>query len=80
MKMKKIIIILILGLAVISCNDSVTNKIKKENLELAKKRDSEIKLGGAKMKFNKTEHDFGTINEGDIVETFLNLQIVASLS
>ncbi len=67
--MKKIITILVLSLLVISCNDKPTNKIKKENLELAKKRDSKIKLGGAKMKFEKTEYDFGTINEGDVVET-----------
>jgi hypothetical protein len=67
--MKKIITILVLSLLVISCNDKPANKIKKENLELAKKRDSKIKLGGAKMKFDKTEHDFGTINEGDVVET-----------
>lgn len=68
--MKKIITILILSFIVISCNNSsATNKIKKENIKLAKERDSKIKMGGAKMKFEKTEHDFGTINEGDIVET-----------
>ncbi len=26
-------------------------------------------MGGPRFKFDKTEHDFGTINEGDVVET-----------
>lgn len=67
--MKKIIAILVLSLIVLACNDNVANKIKKENLEIAKERDTKIRLGGAKMKFEDIEHDFGTINEGDIVET-----------
>ncbi len=67
--MKKIITLLVLSLIMFSCNDNAASKIKKENLEIAKERDSKIKIGGAKMKFEKTEHDFGTINEGDIVET-----------
>jgi len=67
--MRKIITASILSLFVISCNENASNKINKENLEIAKERDSEIKLGGAKVSFDKTEHDFGTINEGDIVET-----------
>lgn len=53
----------------VSCNEAPTSKIKQENLDLAKKRDTEIKKGGPKLSFNKTEHDFGTLNEGDIVET-----------
>ncbi len=68
-KMKKIFTVLVLSLLMFACNDNAANKIKKENLELAKERDSKIRQGGAKIKFDKTEHDFGTINEGDIVET-----------
>ena len=30
--------------------------------------------GAAAMTFSKTEHDFGTINEGDIVETTFNFK------
>lgn len=67
--MKKILIIAVLSLFVISCKESAANKINKENLEIAKERDNEIKLGGAKLNFDKTEHDFGIISEGDIVET-----------
>ena len=67
--MKKIISVFVLSLIMISCNENPSNKVNKENLILAKERDSKIKMGGAKMEFEKTEHDFGTINEGDIVET-----------
>ncbi|MCF6222351.1 MAG: DUF1573 domain-containing protein [Flavobacteriaceae bacterium] len=61
--------ILSLSLFFVSCNENASKKINKENLQIAKERDSEIKLGGSKLKFDKTEHDFGIINEGDIVET-----------
>lgn len=69
--MKKIIVlsILTLGLMTASCNENAAKKVKTENLKLAKERDTQIKVGGAKIKFDKTEHDFGVINEGDVVET-----------
>ena len=68
--MKKVIALSILSLSLmtISCNENAAKKIKSENLELAKERDEEIKVGGAKVKFDKTEHDFGVINEGVIIE------------
>jgi hypothetical protein len=61
--------ILSLSLLTVSCNENAAKKINGENVELAKQRDSEIKEGGPKIKFDKTEHDFGVINEGDVVET-----------
>ena len=64
-----IISLVVLGLSFTSCGEDATKKIKTENLEVAKERDSEIKMGGPRFKFDKTEHDFGTINEGDVVET-----------
>ena len=69
--MKKVIALSILSLSLmtISCNDNAAKKIKAENLEFAKERDEEIKIGGPKLKFDKTEHDFGVIKEGDVVET-----------
>ena len=53
------------------CKDAtnITAKIKKENLVNAKSRDSEIKKGAASISFDKKEYDFGTVNEGDVVET-----------
>ena len=54
--MKKVIALSILSLSLmtISCNENAAKKIKTENLELAKERDKEIKIGGPKLKFNKT--------------------------
>lgn len=69
--MKNLIVItlVVMGLSFTSCKEDATKKIKTENLEVAKERDSEIKMSGPRFKFDKTEHDFGTINEGDVVET-----------
>ena len=69
--MKRVIALSMLSLSLMtmSCNENASKKIKTENLELAKERDNEIKIGGPKLKFDKTEHDFGQINEGDVVET-----------
>ncbi|TXD50687.1 MULTISPECIES: DUF1573 domain-containing protein [unclassified Polaribacter] len=73
--MKKITILfafLISSSLFISCGNgtgSATSKINKDNLESAKSRDVEIKNGAASISFESTEYDFGTVNEGDIVET-----------
>lgn len=53
-----------------ACNNSnASAKINKENLENAKNRDSAIKNGAASIAFDRSVHDFGTVNEGEIVET-----------
>lgn len=44
-------------------------KINKENLDNAKSRDIEMKKEIAFLSLDKITHDFGTVNEGDIVET-----------
>ena len=69
MKRITMLTIIIASILVVSCKDNATSKVKKENVEQAEVRDAKIKLGGAKISFDKTEHDFGTIKEGDIVET-----------
>ncbi|EDP96018.1 DUF1573 domain-containing protein [Kordia algicida OT-1] len=51
-----------------SCKDDASKKIKSENVAQAAERDAQSKNFAA-MTFDKTEHDFGTINEGDQVET-----------
>ena len=68
---KFLVLILITASFLTSCKDAtnITAKIKKENLVNAKSRDSEIKKGAASISFDKKEYDFGTVNEGDIVET-----------
>lgn len=69
MKNNVIIAAAIIGLFTISCNESPASKVKKDNVELAKQRDEQIKVGSPIISFAQSEHDFGTINEGDIVET-----------
>jgi len=68
MKKYVIVSVLSLGMLFVSCEEKATKKINEENLELAKERDAQIKEG-PKLQFEKTEHDFGVIQEGDIVET-----------
>jgi|TARA_B110000908_G_scaffold141867_1_gene169777 hypothetical protein len=52
-----------------SCKeDNASEKVKKENIITAKKRDVEISKGSAEIEFDITEFDFGTVNEGEIVE------------
>jgi len=73
--MNKIIVIVILAtFSMTSCKENVVNKIKQDNLEIAKERDYKMNEGAAAMTFSKKEHDFGTINEGDIVETIFTFK------
>lgn len=69
MKIKAIYFSVILMLVFVGCKDNATAKIDENNLESAKVRDSQSSQGFAVISFDKTEHDFGVINEGDIVET-----------
>lgn len=71
--MKKIAI---LALAIVTtavftaCNQTnAASKVKKENILEAQKRDNDIKKGAPIISFDRIEHDFGTVNEGTIVET-----------
>ncbi|GAA4275876.1 DUF1573 domain-containing protein [Aquimarina mytili] len=75
--MKTGILITVAGaflMTIVSCKNDATQKIKTENVEIAAKRDAkstELPI----MTFSITDHDFGVINEGDIVEhsfTFTN--------
>jgi len=70
--MKKIFITTVLALSTmifISCNEgNASSKVKKENVKEAKKRDVEISKGAAEIQFDRTEFQFGTVNEGDVVE------------
>lgn len=55
---------------IVSCgNGNATTKINKENLESAKSRDVAIKKGAALISFDNNVYDFGTVNEGEIIET-----------
>ncbi|AXT60631.1 DUF1573 domain-containing protein [Aquimarina sp. AD10] len=74
--MKKGILILagIFAMTFVSCKDDATKKVNEENVEIAAERDAK-NTDFPVMTFAETEHDFGTINEGDVVEhkfTFTN--------
>lgn len=70
--MKKVVlsIVFVTSLTVfVSCKkESAKAKIKKENLLNAEKRDKEAK-GSPIVSFNKEVHDFGTVDEGEVIET-----------
>tara|TARA_B110000879_G_C11133188_1_gene496968 strand:+ start:107 stop:613 length:507 start_codon:yes stop_codon:yes gene_type:complete len=77
--MKKIVLltVLISAFAISSCkNDSASSKIKNENVEAAAVRDAKINLGSPAIEWDKTEHDFGTIEQGEKVETIFTLSNV----
>lgn len=70
--MKKIVIasLMLTSILVTSCKNggASVSKISKENLEKAEQRDQSMK-GAAVVSFDREVHDFGTVNEGDVVET-----------
>jgi len=68
MKKITIICIAVLSLVVVSCKDNAASKIKETNLETAKERDEKNNLGFAVIEFDKTAFEFGTINEGDVID------------
>jgi hypothetical protein len=70
--MKKIIILAFVASTIIftSCNEgNAASKVNKANLKEALKRDIDISKGAPMVKFDKLVHDFGTVTDGDIVET-----------
>lgn len=66
--------LLMVLLLTIGCKNDPTAKINKANLEAAKERDHAIKYESPVMKFDHVEHDFGTISEGDVVETVFSFK------
>lgn len=68
--MKKVLIFCLAMVAMTSwsCKDNAASKIKSENLETAKKRDAIIELGSPIIEFDQTVYDFGTIEEGEVID------------
>lgn len=66
--MKKLAWIFIYALftGTIACNESASKKVDKEKVSQVA---AEAPNATAVMSFNKTEHDFGTIKEGETVQT-----------
>lgn len=64
----KNIFLLFLVLATVSCKKSAVAKVDDKNVELAKERD--VKYENLPViSFDKASYDFGTIDEGDVVES-----------
>ena len=66
-KMKPFVLALV-ALFMLGCSQSASKKVKQENVE---KTTAQQEVNGdlPVMSFERAEHDFGTINEGDVVET-----------
>jgi len=62
------IIAFALSFFMISCESDPSKKVNKENLENTEKRLKAV-VDFAVIDFEKTNHDFGEIKDGDIVET-----------
>lgn len=57
----------LVGLGFTSCKDNASDKVKAENVEIAADRDAKAE-NYPEMKFEETEFDFGTIDNGTPVE------------
>lgn len=68
MKKTLIFCLAVLAMTSWSCKDSATSKINETNLETAKKRDAIIELGSPIIEFDQKVYDFGTIDEGEVID------------
>lgn len=65
----KLLVVTAVFSVVVSCQKSnAAAKINNENLAKAEKRDKSLTAAPV-IKFDKEVYDFGTVNEGDVVET-----------
>lgn len=73
--MRKIIVFsLVVSLGMFTaCKENAAAKVDKSNLAEAEKRDLNISKGAPVIKFDKTEYDFGTVIDGEIIETVFTL-------
>ena len=70
MKKTVFIAVALIAFVVTSCKkENASTKVKTENIESAAERDAEISKGSPVIEWDKTEHDFGTLDAGEKVET-----------
>lgn len=74
--MKKLILLFVVASTMVftSCKENAADKVKAENVDVAAERDAQ-EVFYPTLEFDEKTHDFGTIDEGDIVEhtfTFTN--------
>lgn len=74
MNFKNTFVILFSAVLLFACKEeNPAAKVNKNNLVTAKSRDAKIKKGAALISFDKTEHDFGTVDEGTTVEAIFKI-------
>ena len=61
--------ILVVSLIVTSCGESASKKINQDNVQATEVQAQANTSNSPVMTFDKLSHDFGNINEGDIVKT-----------
>ncbi len=69
MKKISILALFVVAIVITSCKKDAASKIKAENLKNVQQKVEVNKADAPAMTFNETSHDFGDINEGDVVET-----------
>lgn len=74
MKNISLLLVFLLSLSVFSCKEDASKRVKDENLNLAKERDSKKVAGLSKMTFKSKEFDFGTIKEGEKADAIFEYQ------
>ena len=72
MKKTLIICLAIIAITFIACQDSAAKKVTNATTTPAPSSKASSNTSGPIITFDKTEHDFGTINEGDTVTTEFN--------
>jgi hypothetical protein len=73
--MKKVIFLaLMISVTFMSCKDNAANKVNEDNLSKSKERDSKAKEGLAEMTFVSKEFNFGTIDEGDVIDAVFEFE------
>lgn len=61
-------LLLLVFISFTSCKEKAASKVDSKKLEIAKERDAVIGLGAPEITFEETVHEFGTVNEGDVIE------------
>jgi len=74
MKKSSIFLIAILSISFLSCNENAAKRVKSDNINIAKERDSKEVHGLPKMTFKSKEFDFGTIKQGEKTDAIFEYQ------
>ncbi|PHS04284.1 MAG: hypothetical protein COA88_13775 [Kordia sp.] len=73
-KLRVIAFTVLCGLAFVSCKkENAADKINTENVAVAAERDANSNKFPV-MTFDKTEHDFGNLKQGDVAETIFSFK------